>query len=111
MFDEIDKYISMLSGSKIYTDLVFEEKEKVIFSATELLKDHFPQAGTNIRAIALQVLYTLEGDDEEYAKLKRHGVKSYSVKGVSVSFEGSGVSPDVILLLGRKKGAYTGTLI
>lgn len=111
MFETIDAYLKMLSNNTLYIALSPEEKVKAVFTATELLKDHFPRAGTNTRAIALQVLYTLEGDEEEYAKLKRHGVKSYSVKGVSVSFEGSGLSPDAILLLGPKKGAYTGTLI
>lgn len=110
MFESIDEYLNKMSGGNLYNDLVFTDKEKAVFTATELLNDHFPNASTNIRAIALQVLYTLEGDDEEYAKLKRHGVKSFSTKGISVSFEGSGISPDVIHLLQPKKG-YVGTLI
>lgn len=111
MFELVDNYLKLLSGNNLYIELTETEKIKVVFTAGELLKDHFPNADANIRAIALQVLYTLEGDDEEFAKLKRHGVKSFSTKGISVSFEGTGIAPDVIHLLEPKKSAYVGRLI
>lgn len=98
-FQSIDTYIKKLRHSEPYEKLELYDQEAEVFTAMELLKDHFDASKLTDRAVALQVLYTLEGEEEEYAKLKRHGVKSYAVKGVSVTFEGSGISPDVISLL------------
>lgn len=110
MFETVNEYLSKLHNAKVYTDLAEVDKTSAVFTAEELLKDHFAADKLTDRAVALQVLYMLEGEDEEYAKLKRHGVKSFSTKGISVSFEGSGVSPDVINLLQPKK-AFVGRLI
>ena len=98
-FQSIDTYLKKLRLSEPYKNLEPLDQESAVFTATELLTDHFAASKLTDRAVALQVLYTLEGEEEEYAKLKRHGVKSYAVKGVSVSFEGTGISPDVISLL------------
>lgn len=107
----IKTYLSMLSNNELFEALSEPEKNKIIFTSHELLKDYFTTEKLTDRAVALQVLYSLEGEDEEYSKLKRHGVTSYSVKGVSVSFDGSGISPDVIRLLGSTKGAKAKRLI
>lgn len=97
--EEITNYINLLSNNNLFVKLEDPEKEKEIFTSSELLKDHFPIDKISIRAIALQVLYSLEGEDEEYAKLKRHGITDYRVKDVSVSFDGSGISAEVIKML------------
>lgn len=109
-YQAINEYIEKLPNSESYMDLEEDIKVKNVFAAHELLKDHFRESQITNRAIALQTLYMLEGEAEEYAKLKRHGITSYSVKGVSVSFDGSGISPEVINLLGANK-ASVGRLI
>ena len=98
-FQSVNSYLDKMRKTAGYHDLDTAAKEKEVFEATELLKDHFDASKLTDRAVALQVIYSLEGEEEEYAKLKRHGVKSYAVKGISLSFEGSGISPDVISLL------------
>jgi hypothetical protein len=72
LFVTVNEYLSKLPNSKVYKDLAEIDKEAAVFTEEELLKDHFADKLTD-RAVALQVLYMLEGEDEEYAKLKRHG--------------------------------------
>lgn len=113
MFDYnvILDYLEKIDTENIFTDLSKPDKEKAIFAASEKLKDYFPIDKISIRAIALQALYSIEGEAEEYAKLKRHGVKQYSVKGVSVTFEGSGISEDVLKLIADPASAKVKRLI
>lgn len=110
--ESIKEYIQKMYGNELFVELEGDEQEKVIFAAHELLKDNFQESSITTRAVAVQTLFMLEGEDEEYAKLKRHGVKSYSVKGVSVTFDGSSISPDVSKLLKPKSSsALVGRLI
>ncbi|MFC0188485.1 hypothetical protein ACFFJY_09320 [Fictibacillus aquaticus] len=110
MFETVNEYLGKLNNAEAYAALDEPGKVKAVFSAEELLKDHFPPSSLSDRVIALQVLYMLEGEDEEFSKYKRHGVKSFSTKGISVTFEGSGISPDVITIL-RPSRAGIGRLI
>ena len=109
MFEKVDAYLNKLHNADIYTKLDEATKEKIVFSAEELLKDRVNPLKINERIIALQTLYMLEGEEEEYAKLKRHGITSYSVKGVSVSFGNGDISPEVLSILQSK--AIVGRLI
>lgn len=111
--ESIKAYLEKMPNSDSLLDLEDKEQEKIIFSSFELLKDHYKEKDITDRAVALQVLYSIEGEDEEYAKLKRHGVKLYSVKGVSVTFEGGEIAASVIAILGdpKTKSAKVGRLI
>lgn len=109
--EEVRTYLKKLDNNDLFIGMIEPDQDKAIFSSSELLKDYFPVDKITNRAIALQVLYALEGEDEEYAKLKRHGVKSYSVKGVSITFEGSGISPDVIHMISPTDKAKVSRLI
>lgn len=103
-FTSVDAYLKRMSNTAGYTDLDAAEQEKKVFEASELLKDHFDASKLTDRAVALQTIYMLEGDEEGFGRLKRQGVKSYAVKGVSVSFEGSGISEEVLLILTSRRG-------
>jgi len=109
--ETIKDYLDRMYGNEPFKEIDNIEQEKIIFTAHEVLKDNFKEDSITDRSVALQVLYMLEGEDEEYAKLKRHGVKSYSVKGVSVTFEGTDIAPAVIKLLQPKPKAKMGRLI
>jgi len=109
--EDIKSYLERLYDNELYKELINADQDKIIFEAYELLKDNFKVETITDRAVALQVLYMLEGEEEEYAKLKRHGVKSYSVKGVSVTFDGTDISPAVLKLLGYIPNAKVGRLI
>ncbi|POD46285.1 hypothetical protein BKM15_25935 [Pseudomonas syringae pv. syringae] len=104
-FTTIDAYLNLLPDSDDYTKLAEADRRKKVFGAEELLKDHFSASSLTDRAVSLQVLYMLEGEAEEFSKYKRHGIKSFATKGLSLSFEGSGVSPDVINLLKPNKAS------
>lgn len=104
-FIDVDQYIMKLRNKAGYEGLGEKERQEIVFEAEELLKDHFSAASLSPRVVGLQAVYTLEGEEEGFGRLKRQGAKSYAVKGVSVSFEGSGVSPDVIALINSQKAS------
>lgn len=109
-FTSIDAYLNNLHFSDAYKVLEQAKKESIVFTALELLKDHYRESKLTDRAVSLQVLYMLEGEDEEYSKLRRQGVTSFSTKGISVALAGSGISPDVITMLGSGKKAMVGRI-
>lgn len=101
-FIDIDEYIMKLRNKAGYEELSEKERQEVVFEAEELLKDNFAVRMLSPRLVALQSIFTLEGEEEGFGRLKRQGAKSYGVKGVSVSFEGSGISPEVVALINAK---------
>lgn len=118
--EEVAKYISQLPNSEEFETLDTNKKNKLIFNAQETLKSYYPpdyHVKLNARIIALLALYNYEGDMEEFAKLKQHGVESYSAKDVTVKFRNSGDIPDYILEMLHKlnpdvdKGLRVGRLI
>ena len=109
-FSTVDTYLNKLHHTPLYDDLTNEDKEKAVFEAEERLLDHFSADRITVRAIALQTLFMLEGETEEFATYKRQGVTSFSTKGVSVSLGGSDIAPEVLALMGRNK-ASVGRLI
>jgi hypothetical protein len=104
-FTQVDEYLKKLHFVDSYSKLDDPAKEAIVFTAEELLKDQFNEAKITERCIALQVLFMLEGEDEDFSKYKRHGVQSFSTKGVSVSFNGSNISPDVLAILRPSRGS------
>ncbi len=120
--ESIIEYINRMHGNELFIELEDDAKEKIIFTAHELLKDNFKESLITDRAVALQVLYMLESDESDFSSLKNQGVTSYSVKGVSVSFgssesETSGnnrnglIAPAVLVILNKNSGAKVGRLI
>lgn len=120
--ESIIEYINRMHGNELFIELDDDAKEKIIFTAHELLKDNFKESLITDRAVALQVLYMLESDESDFSSLKNQGVSSYSVKGVSVSFgssesETSGnnrnglIAPAVLAILNKNSGAKVGRLI
>lgn len=107
----VNDYLLNMYGNEDFLALEPDVQENIIFSAHEMLRDRYRDEQITDRAVSLQVLYMLEGDAEEFAKLKRHGVKSYSVKGVSVTFDGDMIAPMVVNLLEPSRGARTARLI
>lgn len=118
----IIEYINRMHGNELFIELEDDAKEKITFTAHELLKDNFKESLITDRAVALQVLYMLESDASDFSSLRNQGVSSYSVKGVSVSFgssesETSGnnrnglIAPAVLAILNKNSGAKVGRLI
>lgn len=110
-YELVDAYIQQLHYKADYNNLSTEQRRSAVFEASELLSDEYGAGRLTPRIVALQTLYMLEGEAEEFAKLKRHGVESYSVKGVSISFKGSDIAPAVAKLLKPKTSAKVGRLI
>lgn len=121
--ESVKEYINRMHGNDLFVELVDDgAKEKIIFSAHELLKDNFKESLITDRTVALQVLYMLESDASDFSSLKNQGVSAYSVKGVSVSFGGSEsktnsnnrsglIAPAVLAILNKNSGAKVGRLI
>lgn len=113
---QVTDYIKLLPESLAdpFTKLTPEEQAKQIFAATELLTDYYNLNVMTARAVALQVLFNLEAEGEEFARLKRHGVQSMSTKSTSVTFSrDNSLSPAVIDILGepRKPKGFIGRLV
>lgn len=120
--ESIKDYLNKMHGNELFVELDDEAKEKIVFSAHELLKDNFKESLITDRAVALQVLYMLESDASDFSSLRNQGVSSYSVKGVSVSFGSSEsrgnsnnhnglIAPAVMAILRPNSGAKVGRLI
>jgi hypothetical protein len=114
---EVKDYLAKLPDDSIalYSSLPTQQQDKQIFLAAELLGDFYRSKDITARAVALQMLYNLEAEGEEFARLKRHGIQSMSTKDTSVTFaRADALSPSVISILGEpisKAKGFTGRLI
>lgn len=97
--DTVVEYIGKLPGAAQFGGLETAQQTAYVFDAMETIKAHFGDADITLtdRIIALQALYMVEGDFDEYTRLKAHGVDSYKVKDVTVSFRDGAMNlhPDV----------------
>jgi hypothetical protein len=109
-FTAVDNYLHKLYYTDYYTKLDQALREKIAFTAEEMLKRYFKEDLITDKVVALQTLYIIEGESEEFAMFKRQGVKSFSIKGMSFSFEGKNISPEVTALI-RQNGSAIGRLI
>lgn len=121
--EEVKEYIKMLHGADSFIKLDNEEQDKIIFTANELLKMVADEKEITKEAVAYQSVYTSENDKSDYKELMENGIKQYSVKGVSISFQdgknessnsiiSSGmISPIVLQLITPKSTGYVGRLI
>ncbi|WP_144558531.1 hypothetical protein [Shouchella miscanthi] len=101
-YESINAYLAQMPFTGLYDGLSSDDKVKHVFNAQEVLKAHFRPSLLSERAVALQLLYMLEGEEEEYAKLRRQGVSSFSTNRVSASLSGNGIAPEVKALLKSK---------
>lgn len=111
-FKDVKAYMDNLYETDKFDKLDEDEQEKVVFSADEMLQDFYKKRHITERVVALQVLHMLGGASaDDFTSLKRQGVESYSVKGVSVSFgesaiqkayfNGDAIAPAVKNILGE----------
>ncbi|OKL36996.1 hypothetical protein [Domibacillus mangrovi] len=105
VFSEIDAYLHSLFYTDAYTELPADIREKIAFTAEDMLINHYDEALLTPKIIGIQTLYMIEGEAEEFAKFKRHGVKSLGLKGMSFSFEGGNISPEVVALIEKAQAA------
>ena len=117
-FEEVDAYIQSLYYNDRYMELEPDVRQKVVFTAGEMLLSHYDEAYITPKAQALQTLYMIEGESEEFALFKRQGVKSVGLKGLNLSFDGGTISPEAIAVIektiadkGKKGRTSVGRLI
>ncbi|MYL44591.1 hypothetical protein GLV94_02950 [Virgibacillus halodenitrificans] len=101
-FVKVDDYLHKLSYTEVYTKLPLEDREKLVFTANEMLNYHFEEQFITEKAVAQQTVFMVEGESEEFAKFKRQGVKSFGLDGMSFSFEGSNLAPDAVALVEKQ---------
>lgn len=112
-FTSVDTYIQKMHFTDLYDALDQPHKESIVFEATELLNDNFRESLLTDRIVALQTLYMLEGEHEDYDMFKRHGITQLNVKDISVTFKGrngvsagyDSISPDVLALIGKGRAS------
>jgi hypothetical protein len=109
-FASVDAYLKQMYKADAYTKLSPEKQAAIVFDSLELLKSEFSEDKLTDRLAAIQVLYTLEGEDQGYSMLKRQGVTQYANKGVSATFgNGSDIAPSIIAIL-KPRGARVARL-
>lgn len=95
---EIEDYIALLPYNEVFTELDAETKVKVVFAAWQMLRRRFGAAVITTEMAALQTLYFVEGEKEEFAKFKRHGLSNVQVEDLRMNFsekQTSPISPEV----------------
>lgn len=98
-FTEVDAYLRKMFFAESYTELYGWGQSAVVFTASELLADHYPKDQITPRIVSLQVLFMLEGESEEIAKLRRQGVTDATIKDASVSLKAvSEIAPQVLAI-------------
>lgn len=107
---EIEAYLAKLPNSEPYTTLDAGLKTKVAFHAWETLRRSYGEAILTAEMAAIQILYYLEGEADEFAVYRRQGVKQVSTKDVSFQFDtGYGdISPEVVKIIDELKGVDVG---
>lgn len=117
-FTLVDSYLQSIEYTAIYQEKEESERQKLVFTAYDRLSTYFDEMYLTPKVIGLQTIYMMEGEEEEFAKFKRHGVSSMGLKGMSFSFDiTQHVSPDVLAIIQRamdaekKSGARVGRLI
>lgn len=109
-FTEVNAYMEKLYSAGPYFELPSHEQQTAVFEATELLADEFGADKLTPRIVALQTLYMIEGEAEEYAMLKRQGVKNLKVKDLSVEFDAAfDIAPAVIKIMTPSASAGNGS--
>jgi len=95
-FTEIDQYLHNLYYSEPYTSIESaEDRQKLVFTANEMLLNFYDESLLTYKLVAKQALYMAEGEGEEFAMFKRHGVKSMGLDGMTFTFDLNNISPDV----------------
>lgn len=114
---EVIEYIDKLPKNEAFKELTSEKQASYIFDATEMLKSYYSDnqdKATEKRLVAKQTLYLLEGDSEEFNRLKAHGITNATTKDTSVTFDkgaiGNLISPEVSAILEQSQshGLYQG---
>lgn len=122
-FEATDLYLTALHYTDVYKEKSEIDRRSITFTAYDKLLNVYDDVYLTPKVVGLQTLYMIEGEEEEFSKFKRHGVKSMGLKGMSFSFieDGSGISPEAKALIERaieleneknkKSGARVGRLI
>ncbi|EGQ3160930.1 hypothetical protein H0725_001731 [Staphylococcus pseudintermedius] len=101
--EQVIKYINNMPTTEYYKSLDENIVNQHIFAAQEEVNDlliNYPKITLWARMVALQALYNIEAEEEGFGMLRRQGVKNYSVKDVSVSFDDN-ISPRLLELIRR----------
>ncbi|MFD2924172.1 hypothetical protein [Halobacillus naozhouensis] len=103
-FTAIDDYLHKLYYADHYTELEESVREKITFTANEMLERHLETELITDKIVGLQSLYMIEGESEEFAMFKRQGVKNMKVGDLSFSFDNpNNISPEVVAIIKKKK--------
>lgn len=104
--EEVIEYIKQLFNGQSFLSLDTDSQQKAYFTAYETLKDYYLSKDITTRIVALQTLYMIESENEEYALLRRQGITEFDSKDTRVKIQSDPISPDVKAIIGQsvKKG-------
>lgn len=105
-FTTVNDYLESRSYTEPYTELDESIRRKIVFTAEDMLTSHYDEVLLTPKMVGLQALYLIEGEGEEFAKFKRHNLKSVGLKGMLFSLDGTNsISPEVQTLIQRVQEA------
>ena len=106
VFAEVDAYLFALSYTDVYKEKEQADREQDVFTAYEKLTSYYDDIYLTPKIIGLQTVYMIEGEEEEFAKFKRQGVKSMGLGDLSFTYDiTQQISPEVVTLIERAKAA------
>lgn len=97
--EQIEAEVQLLPLNEPFFKLDPPDRVRFAYAAAGMLRRRYGAAGITVETVALQVLHMAEGEGEEFAKFKRQGVKSMGMDGMSFSFDGTNISPEVVAFM------------
>lgn len=104
----VNEFINGLPFPDAYVRLPDVLKPKIVTESWNMLSRRYGAAVITDEMVALQAVYMAEGEGEEFAKFKRHAVKSMNVEGIQFSFDLVHISPEVIALVAAAEDGGAG---
>ncbi|MGG4288369.1 hypothetical protein ABEW81_11285 [Priestia megaterium] len=105
-FASVDTYLQNLAYTDVYKEKSEEDRRSITFTAYDKLLSYYGDIYLTSKIIGLQTVYMIEGEEEEFAKFKRQGVKSMGLGDLSFTYDiTQQISPEVVTLIERAKAA------
>ncbi|WP_394548813.1 hypothetical protein [Priestia aryabhattai] len=105
-FELVNAYLESIKYTDVYTEKSMEDRGKLVFTAYDKLTNFYDEKYLTPKVIGLQTVYMIEGEEEEFAKFKRQGVKSMGLGDLSFTYDiTQQISPEVVTLIERAKAA------
>lgn len=106
--EAIDLHIQQLPFTEAFDAYDDVTQTKIIMASTDDLVDAFDESIITEKMVALQAVYVAEGQTDEHAKFKLHGVKTMRIEDIHFTYDGGLISPKVVAMIEKILNPPTG---